>query len=503
MRSYFWFLLFFNALLSGGSPAKAEWREATTDHFVIVSGGSETQIRQMAMRLEALHWLLSTVTGVDTSGQSQRVRIFLVGDVDDVHRAMGVDGSSLAAGFYRPRTEGAIAVVPRDSADSAQIYLFHEYTHHFMLQYLSIAYPLWYSEGFSEVMSTSTFGFDGTISYGQVAQHRAYELGPEDWVPADRMFAPLDKDDPRAGRASYGEYWLAAHYFIFSPQRKLELRRYFDALSRGQSLEEAAQNFTGGMRQVDRDLRRYLSGNRFAYQTIMIPPTVQRAPDIRSLRPGEAAIVYADLNSRRTLPAETLAPMLSQVAGIASRYPDDPAVQFLHARLLNSAARYADAMAAVDRVLALEPGHVRALVLKSEILIRQRSAGGATIDADTLAQARRLIVRANRIDPDDPIPLIAFYETYGVAGQTPPDVVMAGLEKASDIVPQVPELRLTLAVEWLNRNENARARSALVPLAFSAHRTDEQAYALRLVQWIDAGAQGPRPEPETSIVIDG
>ena len=79
-------------LLTPLCAAHAEWVEATTPHFVIVSGGSAADTSRFAQRLEAVHWLMTQATGVAAREDSTRVRIYLVDSVDDVHRAIGIGG---------------------------------------------------------------------------------------------------------------------------------------------------------------------------------------------------------------------------------------------------------------------------------------------------------------------------------------------------------------------------------------------------------------------------
>ena len=484
------------------TPARAEWREATSEHFVIVSGGSEAQLVRMSQRLEAVHWLLTQATGVTTIDNGAKVRIYLVDDIGDVRRAKGLPSSSNTAGFYQPTDEGAIAVVPRNQDEFSTTILFHEYAHHFMLQYMRAAFPRWYVEGFAELISTASFEREGMISYGKVAEHRGYELQSEPWVPISRMMAAPSATDERAGSASYGQYWLAAHYFVFAPERRGQLRAYISAINNGGSPETAQSHFTCGMEQLDRDMRRYLRQNRFSYQQAPIPADVARSPTIRVMRPGEAAMIDDELQSWRPMTAEAHVPIAARVAALVARYPDDPAVGLLHARLLAYANRFADAEAAADRVLTIDPANVRALALKGRVMLESRAENGGEMDAAFVRQARGYIARANRLDPEDQIPLIAYFDSFRLAGEPATELAIQGLYKASRLVPQYPQLRMTVAFELLRIRRLAEARAMLAPLALSPHRSSGQAFALQLMQWIDAGATGDMPLAVADPVVE-
>jgi tetratricopeptide (TPR) repeat protein len=479
------------------TPAHAEWREATSEHFVVVSEGPPEQLVRFSQRLEALHWLLGQATGVTAPENGARVRITIVDSVSDVHRAMGVRNSN-AAGFYRPSAEGAIAVIPRDQGEFSSIILYHEYTHHFMLQYLRNAYPAWYVEGFAELLSTARFNREGEISFGYVAHHRSFELTDLPWTPTARMMAARTTDDDEAGVASYGQYWLVTHYLTFAPERQGQLMNYIRLLNSGQTHEQALSAFPGGTRQLDIDVRNYQRRNRYAYQTVAIPADVMVQPALRVLRPGEAAIVEEVLQAERPMSAADHIPIATRVRAIAARYPDDPAVHILEGRLWRYAQRHTDAEASIDRALALAPDNVQALTLKGQIMLEGRAAANGSFDSDFVNEARRYIVRANRADPDDQRPLIAFFQSFRIIDQPVSDAALNGLYAASRLVPQDSGLRMEVAIELITRRNLPVARQMLAPLALSPHRSGAQAYALKLVEWIDAGGEGDRPEPDAA-----
>ncbi len=485
-------LLALTALLS--TPAHAQWREATTEHFVVLSDGPQDQLIRFSQRLEALHWLLGLATGITSPENGARVHIYMVDDLRSVRRARGPD-SRFAAGFYRQTTEGAIAVVPRDQRDFSSTILYHEYAHHFMLQYMQNAYPAWYVEGFAELMSTAQFNREGEISYGYVAQHRANELAYLPWTPLARMMAAPSSSDDELGVASYGQYWLATHYFTFSPERRGQLRDYIGRLNSGQDHAAAQSAFTGGIGALDADMRRYQRRNRYTYQTVPIPDGVMVQPVLRTLRAGEAAIIDDELQAARPISAAEHIPIAMRVRAIAVRHPDDPAVAILEARLWRYADEYRDAEAAIDRALALDAGNVAALTLKGQIMLEGRAAARGSFDADFVRTARRYIVRANRAAPEDQRPLIAFFDSFTLTGERPTDSALDGLYKASRLVPQEPGLRMMVALELIERRNLPAARSLLPPLALSSHRSPLQAYALSLMEWIDAGGAGDRPAP--------
>ncbi len=74
--------------------------------------------------------------------------------------------------------------------------------------------------------------------------------------------------------------------------------------------------------------------------------------------------------------------------------------------------------------------------------------------------ARAEIARANRADPDNPLPLLAYYRSLAEAGEAPPDIAIEGLMKVVDTVPTAPGPRLLLG-GLVRRGNTAAARRAL------------------------------------------
>ncbi len=485
------------AMLLPLSAAHAEWREATTPHFTVVSEGSERELVRMAQRLEALHWLLTQATGASPGEfPPVRVRIYMVGSVSDVHRAMGLaPGTSGATGFYRPGDEGALAVVPRNTGDGldSQTVLFHEYTHHFMMQYMRSPFPAWFVEGFAEVASTSRFEREGTITWGRVANHRQQELQYVDWVPLSQ-FMSAGYNIQRGDRSpSYGQYWLLAHYLIFSEERRGELRNYIAARNRGASEEDALASFAGGLVALERGARRYQSNATFAYRRPDLPAAVMATPLIRVMSEGEGAIIADELQSTRNLDEDALTALAQRLAGHAARYPGNIAVALLNTRVLLKAERFAEAEAEAARALTLVRDHPRALAYRAASALRAREASGGAMDEAFVARARSYLVRANRLAPDDPVALIGYYQSFNLAGEAAPDVAVDGLHKAMRLLPQLSWLRLQLAIELINRGQRDMVPPILEPLAYSHHRSGAQEQALELLRWVRSGATGVMP----------
>ena len=91
------------------SAAKADWYEASSEHFVIYADDSEKDVRRFAENLEKFHSAMEYVTGyrTETPSPSSRVTIYVVGNQRAVKKLAGGEKRNIA-GFYIPRAGGSV-----------------------------------------------------------------------------------------------------------------------------------------------------------------------------------------------------------------------------------------------------------------------------------------------------------------------------------------------------------------------------------------------------------
>src|SRR5687767_6840456 len=125
------------ALLASVSPARAEWVEASTPHFVVYADENLGDVRDFAEKLERFDRAVRTARKMADPAKSPatRVTIYRVKDLAMVRHLYGVPDTGVA-GYYNPMVQGPIAVVPRttgslrDYGMDEDAILFHEYAHH-------------------------------------------------------------------------------------------------------------------------------------------------------------------------------------------------------------------------------------------------------------------------------------------------------------------------------------------------------------------------------------
>ena len=182
---------------------------------------------------------------------------------------------------------------------------------------------------------------------------------------------------------------------------------------------------------------------------------------------AEAEMMPVRIRSKRGVDEDQAAALLPDARAIGAKYPGDPFVQASLAEAEFDAGNDQEAIAAADRAIAADPNRINAYIQKGYALARMAP------DADDQEAAwkavRRQFVKVNRIENDNPIPLMQFYLAYRGQGITPPDIAVQGLQRALELAPYDPQLRWMNANQYMADGKYARAAATLVPLANNPH----------------------------------
>ncbi|HET9862541.1 MAG TPA: DUF1570 domain-containing protein [Steroidobacteraceae bacterium] len=309
------------------ADALADWREASSDHFVIYADESAKQIRRYSDRLERYYSAMTFVlpSRKTRPSPSNRVTIYVVRSERMVRKLYGGGDSRYVKGFYLPRAGGSLAIIaPIDVAmggkpSESELVLMHEYAHHFMAENAPYLVPRWYGEGFAEYFSTAKFDSDGAVGLGLPAQHRAYELLEGADVSIERL---LDSKLYAAKKSKsydnfYGRSWLLFHYLFTDDARRKLLVDYLNRLNRGEAELGAATAAFGDLKELDKALDHYLHQRELLY--IRVPPDRLSVGQItvRELREGEAAVMPVRVRSKRGVTQQTAPEVLLEARGRA------------------------------------------------------------------------------------------------------------------------------------------------------------------------------------------
>ena len=469
------------ALVSASaSAAEPQWTAAETEHFIIYSKGPPERIEKLATDVETYDKLMRMATGIPADAQPVKVRIYEVDDTGAIQKALGIDPSVGVGGFYDSNSLGPFLVTPRKTGFEGydfgpELVRHHEYAHHFMLQYFPSSYPAWYTEGFAELVGASEVLDDGRIGYGMPAKHRGHDIAAY-WAPLQEVLA---KDKVWAVD-TYGQGWALTHFFTFDKSRSAQFREYLQALRVGKTLEEASRVF-GDLSSLNREARLYVVNSRFDYKPVKVEiarPVIQRT---RPVSAGEAALIPEVIAFRddpldsykkagaRERERKLREANLERIREKAQLYPRDRFVLTFLAEAEYAAGNYPQAEAAADRLLALDPNDARGLARKAILQARRASTLDSAARASALADARKMAVRANKANPDEALPYIAFYETFRFSGEKPTAAALLGLKEAMTMQPLSVVPRDLFIDALANNGLYDQAIAWLLPIANSAH----------------------------------
>jgi tetratricopeptide (TPR) repeat protein len=374
----------------------ADWREVTTDHFIVYSEEPAAAVAAYAEKLERFDLALRRLHGMkeEVPPASAKLTVYVLPGPEAVSDMYGRKGGSIG-GFYVPHARGAIAFTPRPSRQggrgdfTGQLILLHEYAHHFMLSNFSAAFPSWYVEGFAEFAGTAEFNEDGSVVIGRPPQFRAQSIhGRTTSLTVSEMVQPNRRYTDTERAELYGRGWLLTHYLNFHAARKGQLGTYIRSLNAGKDPVAAAKETFGDLDVLDKELNRYAAGKLLA---VKFDPAPGRKFDVRvrELTPGENATMQVRMRSRRGVDLEEAKRLLPAARRAAAPYPNDAVAQRVLAEAEFDAGNLAEAEAAADRALAADPNFAEATVYKGMVRLQQ-ALDAKDGDAPAWREARRL-----------------------------------------------------------------------------------------------------------------
>jgi tetratricopeptide (TPR) repeat protein len=241
------------------------------------------------------------------------------------------------------------------------------------------AYPAWFIEGFAEFNSTARFEKNGTVGVGTPAGHRARGLvhGPKLAIE-ELVSTPDNRRRPDEREAVYGRGWLLTHYLTFEPSRAGQLSHYLRKVGSGTPSLDAAKQAFGDLKLLDKEMESYLRRPRLSY--LPVPP--EKLPigqiSVRAVSPGEDAVMELKMRSRRGVNRAQALELLPLMRKAAAPFASDPSVQATLAEAEYDAGNYAEAEAAADRAIAVNPRHVDALLYKGRAKMAVATAAKST-----------------------------------------------------------------------------------------------------------------------------
>lgn len=468
--------------------AQAAWWQAQSRHFTVYSEGRDETLRGFAGRLEKFDYLLRRVTGVTSPEKGSPVKVYLLSSeakVKELARNPNI------AGYYTTSDRTAYAFLARGTKTGkfdmgAEEVLFHEYTHHFMLHHFPAAYPAWYVEGFAEFFSVVDFPKDGSIQFAKVPMGRVPGLVLGQPYPlAQLMSRTTDGLNLKDGDRYYGTAWLLTHYYFQNKNAQTAaMTRYLNDLAQGKPDVQPGSYFEGGLDGLEKDLKAYMR-HRLSISVLKPQEMNIGAITVVPVDPAQAALIEDELHLIHRPQQDKIPALVASIRATAAKYPDSAYALALLAEAEWDAEQADAALAAADRAIAIDPKSARAYAVRAEALLARAQDSDK---AEDWKAALTSIVRANRADTEDPVPLALFYRYHAMRGGKMPDIGYDGLYKAFSLLPQNPNYRFQIAQAMAYRGEYESASILLDPIAFSPHGSGMRDSALRLKAEFDAQA---------------
>lgn len=480
-----------------GNEALAQdgrWLRAETANFIVYGDGSEQQLREIAQSLEDFDTTLRRFTQTTAEPSPNKLHVYVVRGIGALRQARPGIGISVR-GFYRSGIEANSAFLIYSDAwglTRDQI-LFHEYAHHFMLQYFPHAYPSWYVEGWAEYVSTASFrGREariGTPSVARAESLRAYGMLPIEHLLARERVQPRDGD--MFTERYYAHGWFATMFLLNQPERRRGFERYVQALSRGEdSIGAFAPAFGVTPEQFQQELLTFRRARAPEY-SVRLP---EAPPQVTITRLPRAAddLLLRVARLRGNIPdGEEATQLAGEIEEIARNFPNDRLAQIATARAAILREQWPRARALLEQILARDANDVEARYLLAAVILRQARAAPEAEQQALTIEARRLLAQNFRIAPDHVATLYTYAYTFAAQHGPMTEAQLNVLSRAHELAPQVSNMRFLLAFELMEAGSFDEAARLLQPLLYAPHAPES---ALRARQMLDAARERRLPE---------
>ncbi|HEX8364732.1 MAG TPA: hypothetical protein VF603_05550 [Allosphingosinicella sp.] len=455
-------------LFAAATPAAASWLRAESEHFIVYSESNEATLRRQVLMLEDFDALLRLLTDVRSNDPVQKLPVYLVRSNGELRQVARV-GTSVG-GFYYPSSRGIAAFINAGLNGLVGEYvgpnevLFHEYAHHFMMQFHSNAYPTWYVEGFAEYLGTARF-VDQHVEIGRASDMRTMVLSNRaNWIPFEWILFQRERVPDQA--RFYSQSWILTHYLLSDDTRRQQLVAYLNALARREQ-PRAAFRASFGMDPGQMQTRI----ERYATQPLRITrldrSSVARPPQIAITRLPASADQLLLTQAALSLGAEPEPNDVARMRRLARG--SDPLSKRVLAEVELLAGDGAVAERLLTELLAATPNDPELLYLRGMRHVVAARAAEGDARREQYRLARSWLTRAHRADARHFPSLYRYVETFSGEPTFTSDNNVNAVLLAMQLAPQVYEIRMAAGAMLILRGEHEQAQRILEPLASNAH----------------------------------
>ena len=458
-----------------------KWIEVRSVNFSIYSSMGEADARELLENLELFRAAILAMTHLRDASPRIPTEIYAFRGTSE-YAEFRPDAN--VTGFFTPGLRSNwVALDAARNGIQARAILYHEYTHFLLRNEGRTRIPMWFDEGFAELLGAVDVR-GSMVRIGAVPPHRLawLQLGRE--LPYSRILRTRSLEGWSGDDASmfYTQSWLLVHYLTLgamgsSATFTARLNRYLAQLDEGAEVEAAFRDAFGiEVGDLDGKLTRYrrkipafgLPEDRLSRNLVITVRAVPR--DEIDTRLGWLAMHSGKV---------PLAQRYFEHASVAN--PNNPRAIAGMGDVHKTNQRWEAAEAAYQRSLELAPDDWQNHLELAEYFMH-RAMTEESGRADRLASAREHFRRAIEIAPENPEGHAMLGMTYTVAGE-PPEPGIASLERAAELLPSHAWIEYPLAHLHYRAGHRERAIDLLRSVVSRPHgEANREAVAL-LEEW--------------------
>ena len=292
----FCFLAVCNSVLA--FAADKPWIEVRSQHFRVLTDGSEKDARHVAKEFEQMHNVFEFKIRRFKLDTGAPLLVFAPKDwesASSLNHIFGVGSPSAVLGVYHEGWEKQFAVFRSDKSESSFTngvensfnVIYHEYVHsilHMNTRWL----PMWMDEGFADFFGSTHFQGDEVVLGFPTTRMRTLKSNP--LIPIDVMMR-MPKGAKNVNMFMfYAQAWGMIHYMEFGKNmeggRKLD--EFYGLLDQGMDQEKAFTEIFGDLKKFYDGLNQYLQSPTLSSAVLKDLPRVdEKQFTVRTLPAAE------------------------------------------------------------------------------------------------------------------------------------------------------------------------------------------------------------------------
>lgn len=468
-------LIFLSFAILGSTPAAPDdWREYRSDTITTFSNLPKSEVIELIKDVERVGPYLAAITGKQAYKSPLPVTMYLYRnqaefrDVIGTRQILGVYRSTLGGG--RASTIGANQIDPR-KLGGRQIVL-HEFAHHYLAQLSPLNYPIWYEEGFADLMSTIVYSSNKVRIGAPLAPRIAPLNDRKSWAD---LHVIMNTKDPDIGKTGdwlgrdrfYGQSWLLAHMVQLHPNLQAGRDAFLEKISSGMNPEEAIESsFSMTPKQFESLYTNYWKGGQLPFVEFPVRAYSEPKISIRTLNKDQSEAIHWRAQLDFAESRERYAELILDIHDALIKR-DNPELRIIFADTLLEFERPDRAAEQIDRVLTGNPDHRAAKFLKERINIdiairRLEALGEKSIANYDFISIQNNLQSLLASDPKNAHILYMMGLTYFIDPDSEDGRSTDYINQALRLLPQNNEVRLMLAKSYVMDKNLAAACSHLL-----------------------------------------